>query len=713
MSSLAFLLAPLREIPATRDDDRWMATVQSWLHIANRTWSDLGEQLPPEERKLVPRMLPGTGLSSNAMDASLKKDPQLIESAKAWVQRAWKQWHDSARKAPLPVLDSATAHETLGLDSGMSLLDLTGYAGGFKEIPPAKLKHGGRYAFLKNEGDMNAFAFGEADNYQRERFLEIARGHGGDHLAIWTFGHALHMLVARSPKPGARPTVHGPFSVRARMPGMTKRAGGFADVLRAALSGAALRPDFDVLQRELTKPELSPANCFDALGVPGARDFALRDVAARWQDMDSVGRALLTAQPVDRKQLKNLNELLEPLGDTRLPSRGKLGKGVTARLLANALLELRDALGVPESGPWADRFKAAGFYWDICDGEALDRLTSGTDRAGIGTGASVARLLAHFPEPLLRDPLFLALLAMECEAANGHAYVEGLCALAEQTTVARLVLVAAPGAQRVAMRKAFGIDLIDDAAETSSASLCGEALISGTTIAKGDMAQLAHAWMVKAKVTGAVAELSPDGSVKVSYFKDGAPVKDAKDAGLSAANKAGLKDAAENFLSRAAFIALGAGDLLEPGAWRQGSYARESVPGVEDHRAKKRRHANTLLDAAPEPQPLRHAGELRSVLGARLRYIGPLHENDGGIVWLRVNPPAHDPAWLLDLRNDLKGKSFIDRYGEAWVQGSEVRGYSCSSLDVPVLIQLLGDTPAGTVITVGRGTDLFGSWRIS
>lgn len=712
MSSLAYLLAPSREIP-TDFDGQWLSTVQSWLYIANLTWAKLQEQLPPEERKLVRRMPPGTGLSSNMADSDRRQDPELIASAQPWTERAWNEWQASGRKAPLPVVDSAAAHEALGLDSRMSLLQLTSYSGGFKEIPASKLKCGGRYAFLKNEGDTNAFAFGEEGSFQRELFLEIARGHGGDHLAVWTFGHALHVLVARSPKPGARPTLHGPFSVRARVPEGIKRGSGFIDGLKAALSGAGVTPDFGTLQRELAKPELSVSKCFEACGVPGARDFTSPDVAAHWQDVDSVGRALLTGQPVDKKQLKTLNELLEPLGDTKLPSKGNLGKGLTARVVANAMLELRNALGVPESGAWAERFKAAGWYWDICDGNALDRLTAGTDRAGVGTGTSVTRLLAHFPEPLLRDPLFLALLAIECEAANGHVYVEGLSKLAEQTPGAGLVLVVAPAAQRDAMRKAFGIDLVNGAEGSSVGALCGEALISGTTVAKGNMAQTAHGWMAKAKVTGAVAELCPDGNAKLSYYKNGEPAKNAKEAGLGAVDKTALKEAAEKFLSRNAFVAFGAGDLLEPGAWRQGSYAAESIRGVEDHRTLKRRHANTLLDAAPAPQPIQNTAELRAALGARLRYGGPLKEIEGGIVSLRIVAPVHDTKWLRDLRNDMKGQNFIDRYGEAWVQGSEVRGYSCSSLDVPLLVQLVADAPSGTIVSAGRGAELVGSWRVA
>jgi len=50
MATIGFLLAPLREIPASRDE-KWMATVQSWIDIANRAWFDLWKMLPPEQQK--------------------------------------------------------------------------------------------------------------------------------------------------------------------------------------------------------------------------------------------------------------------------------------------------------------------------------------------------------------------------------------------------------------------------------------------------------------------------------------------------------------------------------------------------------------------------------------------------------------------------------------------------------------------------------------
>lgn len=59
MATIGFLLAPLREIPTSRDE-KWMKTVQSWIDIADR---------------------------------------------------AWKDWNESGRSAPVPVVDAAAVHE--------------------------------------------------------------------------------------------------------------------------------------------------------------------------------------------------------------------------------------------------------------------------------------------------------------------------------------------------------------------------------------------------------------------------------------------------------------------------------------------------------------------------------------------------------------------------------------------------------------------------
>jgi len=267
--------------------------------------------------------------------------------------------------------------------------------------------------------------------------------------------------------------------------------------------------------------------------------------------------------------------------------------------------------------------------------------------------------------------------------------------------------------QQPAMRKAFGIDPEADGSNLVTTHF-GEALISGTTVAKGDVLQSAQAWMTKAKATGVIADLPPEGTTRLTWFKDGVPAKDAQSAGLGTVNHAALRHAAERFLPREGLAALSAGDLLAPGEWQQGSYGGGGTPtGEKDHRVKKKRHANTVLDTAAEPRPLSYPRELLAALGPRLQYSGPLPELDGGIVSLRITPPAPDAVWLRDLRNDLKGDSVISRYGQAWVQGGEIRGYSCSDLDVALLVQLLGDLPSGTFVAAGRGTELLGVWSIS
>src|SRR6185503_10870417 len=117
MANLAFLLAPLRDIPDTRDD-RWMAAVCGWQSAANWRWFELYNELPQDRQTGVPRMPPGASLSKSAMDAG--KDPRIVASAKAWAEQAWTAWHASGRTAPVPVVDTALAHETLDLDSRIS-----------------------------------------------------------------------------------------------------------------------------------------------------------------------------------------------------------------------------------------------------------------------------------------------------------------------------------------------------------------------------------------------------------------------------------------------------------------------------------------------------------------------------------------------------------------------------------------------------------------
>jgi hypothetical protein len=274
-------------------------------------------------------------------------------------------------------------------------------------------------------------------------------------------------------------------------------------------------------------------------------------------------------------------------------------------------------------------------------------------------------------------------------------------------------LVVATADQKSALREALGISSDDAEKNDVEGSWCGEALISGTTLTKDDPADAARRFLVKAKVTGAIAELPAGKAANLTWYKAGSEVENAKGAGLGPVDHNALSAAAKGFLPREGFIALGAGDILAPGPWHEGSYSGESEPGVEDHRAKKRRHVQKLMSSAVQATPIAAMSELLSILGSSLRYQGAQSEQDGGIVSLRVVLPAKDATWARELRNDLKGRSLVDRYGEVWAEGQDIRGYSCSSLDVALLVQVLGDAPAGTTIAFGVGSDVLGAWRIA
>jgi len=69
MSTLGFLISLMREVP-TESDPQWGGAVNSWINLANSDWFRLWEALPQDERKGVPRMPPGFGLSTKAADAS-------------------------------------------------------------------------------------------------------------------------------------------------------------------------------------------------------------------------------------------------------------------------------------------------------------------------------------------------------------------------------------------------------------------------------------------------------------------------------------------------------------------------------------------------------------------------------------------------------------------------------------------------------------------
>ena len=60
----------------------------------------------------------------------------------------------------------------------------------------------------------------------------------------------------------------------------------------------------------------------------------------------------------------------------------------------------------------------------------------------------------------------------------------------------------------------------------------------------------------------------------------------------------------------------------------------------------------------------------------------------------------------------MKGRSLIASYGDAWLHGTEVRGYSCSNIELDLVVEILGDAPSGAALAIWVGNDLKGAWRI-
>ncbi len=709
MATIGLLFAPLSPFPVEHDS-QWFETVHAWMDAASWEWFQLWKQLPETERAGVPRTIDTASLSSAMANPALKKNPPISTTAPEWARQLWEKWRASGAKTP-PVITAAEACASLGIPSRMSLQALTGYAGGWSALAEKKLKRGGTYAVLRTDGDPNGLGFVEADSVERAMFVELARAYGGEALAAWTFGGVLQVLVAQSPAPGSPVVLHGPFSVRMRSPAGARARTGFVDALRGVLQGS-IHPDFDALAAELARPRLSVAAGFAALGIPGAPDSESVDTAALWGDVESIGRALLAGGVPEKAALARVKKALAPVDpDVKIPGKGKVGTGATARTVANFIAALETSLGMPKDGPWALRQKTARTWWDILDGEAGARLTVPKRSSQTGLAASVARVLTHFPEELARDPIFLSLLALTCEAANSHAYVDGLQDLAEAAATAGLLIVAVPAAQHDALRTALGIEAVEEPAKAQG-HWGGEAFLTGTAMTKTDPAIALRQWMEKGKSTGVVAVLPAVGEPVVEYWHEGKPTTDRAITGL-AGPSGDLTTCARALDARTAFRALGAGDVLETGAWHEGSYGGAGAPGTDDHLAKKRRFATALLASLPTPSPLPSPEALVSVLGPRLRYSGPLHENDGGIVSFRIVSPVEDPDWMREVRNDLQGRRLVDRYGAVWTDGTGVRGYTCSTLNTRTLATVLADAPSGTEIALGRGNDMLGAWKVA
>jgi hypothetical protein len=692
MSYAAYVLAPERPIPEQRDP-RWRAAVVGWLAVTTRVWFELWGALPEDERARAPRFLDGVSISSDAADATAVRDPQIVASATAWTEAAFRLWDEGGRVA-LPAADAAAFAQATGVASCISLPDLVDRREGWRRLSP-KASPDGRVAFLRRDAALDAFPFFDTQSVDRAIVDEIVRGHGGEALVLFTFGHAVHVLLARATLGGARPAWRS-FSFRLLRP-----AAGRAETLprlREALVGSAIAVDFPAIERALEARSISLRAFFAAFGVPDVEELVPVDADVRWSDFESLARALFAGQKADAKLRKRVNEPFGERGDDdKLPATAKLGKGTFARVYAGCAWSMRQSFALAEDAPAAARHRAVRRYWDLVDGEAGDRLTVGVDKKRVGEAASLARLLAAFPAGLARDPLFLAELALECEAANGHAHVEGLAQLAETIAQVGVVAVAVDGTRAEALRKALGIEggeSVEGASAAPSGRWHGEAILTASFV-KGDPAALARAFAAKAKCDAVIASIAPDGALALETIRGGAP--GALDLVV---DRAALVAAGLRLDVRAIFPALGVGDLLDPGGFDEGARAGGGVRGSAWQRQLGEKAVAALARPADE-RAIASAAAIVEHLPSQLR--GEARACVAISVTLAEGDPETARLLCVDLGLAEIGSANVPR----WIEGATVRGCLAASVGVSTLAAVLADLPHGRLALGGASSHAF------
>ena len=679
MATAAFLLAPVTPIPRESDGE-WESRYCSWNYLAEVAWEELREKIPAGERRLAQNAFSAGRTTSNFASLGHLKDPAIRRSARKWVKESYGRWVAEGRRGAPPTNSPAEFSAATGIESGISIGDLIHYRGGFKKLAARSLRPGVEHGYLGNKGKIDEFSLGSGSDIELTVFAEIARAHGGEHIAIWTYGQAVHVWHARSGNPGTVPRILR-ASFRIHPPEAHRRDAQPFDRLRSGVEGSVFEPDWDGLRSQLNGAEVSVASWFEAFGIPGANELVPEDREAVWEQFGQVALDLLGGGEVDRAAVRRLNQVLAIIdAGARLPVRPVAKALATARRVAESADVLAEAIGDSRKECWKERRRAARSYWDITDGPAGELLTVGVDRKRSGDSASLGRLLGHYPAHLLRDPIFLALAALEVEGANGHAFVEPLLSLSEQAVAAGFLLVVYPAECDREFCKAFGIQRGVDLPGDSH--WAAQAFVQPQGLVKLDLRKAVEDWFAGSQENGHLLYAHGDGTWDSTEYRRGEP----RESSLRV-DRPELRQAARELNVRQALQAIGLPDLLAPGAWTEGSYAGVSAPGSDPQRA--------IAAAASEPSgsPL-EVGTIDEALREWrpvLRYRGDKDHWEDGIISLRLLPAAPEPGYLDRLRRDLCSDGLVNGYGDAWIGNGAILAYTRTSLDLCLLDAVVAD----------------------
>lgn len=699
MASLAFVLAPVTPIPAEADR-AWFFDVKQWSSAVERFWDSQRNRLPPEQRARVPCWLRARLPNGTMHFGAGSPQDTVARTALRWVKSQLDAYVAGGFRGPLPVVDTLTASQALGLTPAPGLDNLLQFrASAMRAIPAGKLKRGGTLGFLSNAGspwEFNLFAYGAVE---RSALHAFAQAYGGDYVALVTWGDALRVERIASPGPGCAPVVDASWSVRL-VPLAAGRDPAVLAQLKALFDDAAMRPDFAAIERELGAPRISVAAFFAAFGIPGAREVAPPDAGVLWGQLDEVATALLGGGAPPKSALAAVNAVLAESGG-RLPGKpARPGKGNTASALVNAAHVFAQRLPAPAAGAWAERTHAANTVVRVEDSLAYQGMTFGCDAKGMGASAAAARMLLHIEPPSRRgDPMAVAMLSHECEAWNWHGFVEPLAKLAETLPQTGFTAIVAPAGERAALRDAFGLEAPEERdANGPPGPWTAEVFLDSPALIKGDLRAAAAKWMHQRRSTGATAHVAPDGAVSLAYFVGGREVPHAADAGLPAADVDALRRARAVFDLRAMPIALGVGDLFAPGD------LTPSMSLTLPVEQGTREAVNALLAALPTPTPVRDWRVLTDRFdGEELRLRGCDGTEGDAVLALRVRVPGADPDGLRSLRNDLTGRDLAD-HGDVWSHDADELRADMGDDYYPALLRLiLGDAPVGTELALTGG----------
>lgn len=452
--------------------------------------------------------------------------------------------HDGASGQPFPL--EADHPDPFGGQPprDAALTSLLGYRG--LAFTPVRRPAG--LAFLASSPKPDAFDLGAARKDELGRLHDVVHAYGGDGLALWTCGQAVHAWAARSPAPGARPGVlHLHLPVDAALPGA--RPPESVDGLCAWLEGSPLAPDARALREALAAPVLPVPAFFAAFGVAGANEPQVPDPLAAWEAFAQAADALLRGEAPPPAARKVVNALVADTG-SQLPAKPAARRGATAMRVAAAHAALREVLGEPVHPRVAACAAAAALFDAVTSGPAAGGLLhAASKRADVGL--AIGRLLTHFPVAVRRDPLFLALAAHEAEVWNGHFFAGALAALAERMVDAGFSVVVYPAAREAEFRSAHGLRADASAARDGWA---GEAAIGGE-----GLQEAITRWFERAKADGTALQCAPDGTCRVQRFSAGVLVEQVE------ATDPALVQAARRLDPRAALLAAGFPDVLAPG----------------------------------------------------------------------------------------------------------------------------------------------------